>query len=108
MEFCALYLFLKNPQTTPLLFLLIRNGIVLIWVIFLCMPKLCNQFWVFKHLARRILKIFNIFFSFFSLPFSFFFCQLIFQQARELFPPFISSSPAQPGGPVPLGLQPAA
>src|SRR3954462_13868654 len=95
MEFCALYLFLKNPQTTPFLFLLIRNGTVLLWVIFPCMPKLCNQFWVFKHLARRFLKIFNIFFSFFSLPLFFFFVSCFSQQARLLFLFFPGSSPAQ-------------
>ena len=79
-----------------------------LWLIFLCMPKLCNQFWVFKHLARRILKIFNIFFSFLFLAIFFFLLSAEFPSRPESFFSFSSSSPAQPGGPVLVGLQPTA
>src|SRR3954471_4575783 len=97
MEFCLCILFSKIPNAP----ILLRKGTVCILVIFLCIPKLPNQFWVIKCVAKDILKYGDIFSEIPFLPFHFFFLCCIFKNAKGI---FFSSSSGSNADPAQLSL----
>src|ERR1041384_8165137 len=76
------------------------NGAVCILGDFLCIPKLCNQFWVIKHDSRVIKYIFIYFMSFFFLPFLLF----LFLAGFSFFQRSCCPFSFQQQGPAHLGL----
>ena len=77
---------------------------------FSCIPKLCRQFWVIKHVSGDLKIYFYTFFPFSSYPFSFPFSLLFFFSGQGLFLFFFSfqlglaqlglSFPRSPPGPL--------